>query len=260
MENAFAQSNVANFLIHVCRYAKFLGSFARSLFSPPFYFKELVEQIYQLGYKSLSIVSLTAVFTGMVLSLQTGTEMSRYGAKAYIGSVVAVSLVRELGPVLTALVIAGRVGAGIAAELGSMKVTDQVDALRAMATDPYKKLIVTRIIALMIVVPLLVAIADFVGLLGGALISVTSLNVGVELYRSTALDALLMEDLIMGIIKPFVFACIIGSIACYLGLNTEGGTKGVGSHTTQSVVLSSIAIFLVDFLITKIFFMVGGGA
>jgi len=166
--------------------------------------------------------------------------------------------VRELGPVLTALVVAGRVGAGITAELGSMRVTDQIDAMRAMATDPYKKLVATRTVSLLIMLPVLVAVADVVGILGGMLIAVTNLNVGYELYKTTVLNSLLMNDLMSGLTKPVVFAFIIGTIGCYLGMNTSGGTKGVGSATTMSVVVSSIFIFILDFIMTKIFFLLSG--
>jgi len=245
------------FLIHLYRYAGFVGTTFRAFFQRPFYFKEMLEQLYQIGYRSISIVTLTGIFTGMVMAFQTGMEMSRFGAKAYIGSVVALSLVRELGPVLTALVVAGRVGAGITAELGSMQVTDQIDAMRAMATDPYKKLVVTRIASLLIMLPILVAVADIVGLFGGMLIATTNLNVGYELYKTTVLNSLYIEDLISGITKPIVFAMLIGTIGCYLGMNTSGGTKGVGSATTMSVVISSIFIFVLDFVMTKLFFLVG---
>jgi phospholipid/cholesterol/gamma-HCH transport system permease protein len=249
--------SVGPFFGNLYKYAIFLGTTLKAAFGRPFYFHEVIEQLYQVGYRSLSIVSLTGVFTGMVMAFQTGVEMSRFGAKSYIGSVVALSLVRELGPVLTALVVAGRVGAGITAELGSMQVTDQIDAMRSMATDPYKKLVVTRIIALIIIMPILTAVADLVGLFGGMIIAVTNLNVSYALYKSTVLNALLMGDLISGFIKPFVFAVLIGTIGCYLGMNTSGGTKGVGSSTTMSVVISSIFIFILDFVMTKIFFLLG---
>jgi phospholipid/cholesterol/gamma-HCH transport system permease protein len=250
-------NKLGTFLIHLYRYAEFVWTTCKACFGKPFYLKEVIEQLYQVGYRSLSIVTLTGIFTGMVMAFQTGMEMSRFGAKAYIGSVVSLSLVRELGPVLTALVIAGRVGAGITAELGSMKVTDQIDAMRAMATDPFKKLVVTRIIALLIMVPVLTAVADLVGLFGGMIIAVTNLNVGFELYKSTVLNALLVEDLISGFTKPIAFAMLIGTIGCYLGMNTSGGTKGVGSSTTMSVVISSIFIFILYFVLNKIFFLIG---
>jgi phospholipid/cholesterol/gamma-HCH transport system permease protein len=250
-------NRITEVLIQLYKYTAFVGNTIISFFRPPVYFKETIEQLYQLGYKSLPIVTLTAIFTGMVVAFQTGTEMSRFGAKAYIGSVVAISIVRELGPVLTALVVAGRVGAGITAELGSMQVTDQINAMRAMATDPYKKLVLTRVGALIIIVPVLVAYADILGILGGAFIASTNLNVGMEMYRSTIVDALLMEDLISGLSKPVVFAFIIGTVGCYLGINASGGTKGVGNSTTLSVVISSVLIFLFDFILTKLFFMFG---
>jgi phospholipid/cholesterol/gamma-HCH transport system permease protein len=246
------------FFYHLYNYSVFLGLTLKALFKKPFYFNDVLEQLFQIGYRSLSIVSLTGIFTGMVLALQTGNELSRFGAKAYIGGIVAVSLVRELGPVLTALVVAGRVGAGITAELGSMRVTDQIDAMRAMATDPYKKLVVTRMLALFIMLPLLVAVADALGLIGGMIIAVTNLNIGFELYKSTVANALILEDLVSGLAKPFVFALLIGSVGCYLGMNTTGGTKGVGSATTLSVVISSIFIFILDFILSKLFFLISG--
>lgn len=251
-------NNLLEILIQLYRYTVFLGRVIVSFFRRPVYIRETFEQLYQLGYKSLPIVTLTAIFTGMVVAFQTGTEMSRFGAKAYIGSVVAISIVRELGPVLTALVVAGRVGAGITAELGSMQVTDQINAMRAMATDPYKKLVLTRVAALLIILPVLVVFADILGILGGAFIATTNLNVGVEIYRSTIVDALLVEDLVSGLTKPIVFAFIIGTIGCFLGINASGGTKGVGNSTTLSVVISSVLIFLFDFILTKLFFMYSG--
>jgi phospholipid/cholesterol/gamma-HCH transport system permease protein len=253
--NWIKDSPIGVFLTHVYNYILFLGTTFKAAFGGPFYFKEILEQLYQVGNRSLSIVILTGTFTGMVLAFQTGVEMERFGAKAYIGSVVLVSLVRELGPVLTALVVAGRVGAGITAELGSMKVTDQIDAMRAMAADPYKKLVFTRLTALLIMMPILVAVADLLGFFGGAIISVTNLNVGYTLYKSTALNNIYLIDLVSGIVKPLVFALIVGTIGCYLGMTTTGGTKGVGSSTTLSVVLSSIFIFVFDFILTKLFFL-----
>ncbi len=248
---------IRRLLLYVYDYFLFLVNSTKALFGKPLYFNEVIEQLYQTGYRSISIVSLTGFFTGMVMAFQTGNEMSRFGAKAYIGGVVAISLVRELGPVLTALVVAGRVGAGITAELGSMKVTDQIDAMRAMATDPYKKLVVTRMLALLIMMPVLTVLSDVVGLIGGMVIAVTNLNVGFELYKSTVMNALLIEDLISGLIKPLFFGMLISSVGCFLGMNTSGGTKGVGSSTTMSVVISSIFILVLDFILTKLTFLMG---
>jgi phospholipid/cholesterol/gamma-HCH transport system permease protein len=256
IERILKNSPPGVFFNHVYNYMLFLGTIIRSAVGGPFYIKETIEQFYQIGNRSLSIVILVGTFTGMVLAFQTGVEMGRFGAKAYIGSVVLVSLVRELGPVLTALVVAGRVGSGITAELGSMKVTDQIDAMRAMATDPYKKLVLTRLTALLIMLPILVAVADTFGFFGGAIIATTNLNVGYELYKSTALNNIYLEDLFSGLVKPVIFAIIIGTIGCYLGMKTTGGTKGVGSSTTLSVVISSIFIFVFDFILTKIFFLI----
>jgi phospholipid/cholesterol/gamma-HCH transport system permease protein len=255
IEKLFQNTPPGVFFNHIYEFIQFLGTTIKSAFGRPFYFKEIVEQFYQIGNRSLSIVVLVGTFSGMVLSFQTGVEMARFGAKAYIGSVVLVSLVRELGPVLTALVVAGRVGSGITAELGSMKVTDQIDAMRAMAADPYKKLVLTRLTALLIMLPILVAVADICGFFGGAIIATTNLNVGFALYKSTALNNIYLEDLFSGLVKPIVFAIIIGTIGCYLGMTTKGGTKGVGSSTTLSVVISSIFIFVFDFILTKIFFL-----
>ncbi len=228
----------------------------RHMFTRPTYFQTIVEQMYQIGVRSLSIVLLTCFFTGMVLALQTGYQIARFGAKVYIGVVVALSMVRELGPVLTALVVAGRVGAGIAAELGSMQVTEQIDAMRAMATNPVKKLVTTRLIALLVMLPILTIVGDLIGILGGMVISIYSLGLDFSFYKSTTIQALGMTDILTGLIKPVVFAVIIAIVGCHLGLNTSGGTEGVGKSTTMSVVTSSILIFLFDFLLVKVFFLI----
>jgi phospholipid/cholesterol/gamma-HCH transport system permease protein len=227
----------------------------RGIFRRPLYFKSIIDQMEVIGVKSLSIVLLTNFFTGMVLALQTGYQMARFGAKMYIGTVVALSVVRELGPVLTSLVVAGRVGAGIAAELGSMQVTEQIEAMRAMATDPVKKLVTTRLIALVIMLPVLTVLGDVIAMFGGLLISLYSLGLNFAFYKSSSIQALAMVDILMGITKPLVFAVVIAIIACYLGLATSGGTRGVGKSTTHAVVASSILIFLFDFLLVKIFFV-----
>lgn len=203
------------------------------------------------GVRSLPIVLLISGFTGMVLALQAGYEMAIYGAKMYVGSLISLSLIRELGPVLVAMVVAGRVGAGIAAELGSMSVTEQIDAMRALGTNPIKKLASTRLIAITIMLPILTIIGDLVGIVGGLVIAVSSLNISGSFYWSTILTAVRFEDFVIGLIKPFVFAMVISTIGCFMGFNARGGTKGVGEATTQAVVVSSILIFLLDFLITK---------
>ena len=229
--------------------------FGRSLllaFVKPFYLRDILDQMYQIGVKSLSIVMLTSTFTGLVLALQFGHEMAVYGAKMYTGSVLIVALVRELGPVMISLVVAGRVGAGITAELGSMAVTEQIDAMRALGTNPYKKLASTRLVALTLMLPLLVTIGDACGMIGGWIVSATSLGINTQFYWSMAMQYLMFSDIIAGLVKPFIFGMTIATVACYLGFTAQGGTRGVGEATTRSVVVSSILIFALDFLITKL--------
>ena len=242
-------------ILHTYRLSALFVTSIRYAFRRPSYFRTIIDQMEQIGVRSLSIVLLTCFFTGMVLALQTGYQIARFGAKVYIGIVVALSLVRELGPVLTSLVVAGRVGAGIAAELGSMQVTEQIDAMRAMGTNPIKKLVTTRLIALLIMLPILTILGDLIGIIGGMIISIYSLGLDFSYYKSSTIQALALQDVFTGLVKPVVFAAIIATVACYLGLNTTGGTQGVGKSTTLSVVTSSILIFLFDFLLVKIFFL-----
>ncbi len=239
-------------LIHIHGMTEMFGRSLVLSFIRPFYIRETLDQMYRIGVKSLSIVLMTSTFTGLVLALQFGHEMAVYGAKMYTGSVLGVAIVRELGPVIISLVVAGRVGAGITAELGSMAVTEQIDAMRALGTNPYKKLAATRFIALTIMLPMLVAIGDTCGMIGGWLVSTTSLGISTDFYWTLAIRYLEFSDVVAGLIKPFIFGMSVATIACYLGFNVTGGTKGVGEATTQSVVLSSIMIFILDFLITKV--------
>lgn len=218
----------------------------------PLYLKDILEQMNSIGVNSLSIVFLTTLFTGMVLALQSGVVMARFGAKMYVGTLVSTSMIREMGPVLVALMVAGRVGAGITAEIGSMKVTEQIDALRALGTNPIKKLVATRVVATVIMLPILTVIGDIVGILGGWLISLWSLGITTSIYRHTVLDAVTMDDIFTGVLKPIVFGFIISLVGCYMGLTTSGGTKGVGSSTTRSVVVSSVSILIVDFFLGKL--------
>ncbi len=246
------QRTFVSFLVHVHGIAEMFGRSLVLSFVRPFYLKETFEQMYYIGVKSLSIVLMTSTFTGLVLALQFGHEMSIYGAKMYTGSVLIVALVRELGPVIISLVVAGRVGAGITAELGSMAVTEQIDAMRALGTNPYKKLAATRFIALTIMLPILVIIGDLCGMIGGWIVSTTSLGISTNYFWKNSINYLYFSDVFSGILKPFVFGMTIATIACYLGFSVTGGTKGVGEATTRSVVVSSILIFVLDFLITKV--------
>lgn len=224
----------------------------RSLSRAPRYWGEMVRQMDVLGFGSLAIVLLTGTFTGMVLALNTANTLQKFGVQNVTGQLVTTSLIRELGPVLTCLMLAGRVGSGIAAELGSMLVSEQIDAMRALGTDPIKKLVVPRIVALVLMAPVLTVVCDFVGMLGGLLISVTLLQQPSSVYLASARDAVDFKEIFGGLLKPTVFGFIIAIIGCYKGLSTTGGTVGVGRSTTQSVVVASILVIAVDFLLSKI--------
>jgi len=210
-------------------------------------------QMDSIGVGSLPIVALIGAFSGIVMTLQMSRALATYGATSQTGQVVSISIVRELGPVLTALLIAGRNASGIASELGSMKVTEQIDAMRALGTDPIQKLIVPRLLATAFMQPLLTAIADFVGLLGGLLIAVTVIGNTANQYWSSAIDILALNDMVQGLMKPFVFAIVISLVGCFYGMRTSGGTQGVGLSTTKAVVVSSVWVFVIDVLITQIF-------
>jgi phospholipid/cholesterol/gamma-HCH transport system permease protein len=227
-----------------------------ALSTRPRFPQEMFLQMDTIGVGSLYIVILTGLFTGMVLALQTALSLETFGAKNYVGRLVALSMIRELGPVLTALVVSGRVGSGIAAELGSMVVTDQINAMRAMGSDPLRKLVVPRLVAALVMVPLLTILSDTIGLVGGWLITVLVLKISGGLYFQSAIDSLTLEDITGGLIKPVVFGYIIAMVGCYMGLNTSGGTQGVGRATTQSVVICSVLVLAADFVMTKIFFAI----
>ena len=227
-------------------------------FTPPYNPRGLLQQVDHIGVKSISIASVAAVFTGLVLALQTAYGLSRFGAKAYVGIIVSLSIVRELGPVLTALLVGGRVGSGITAELGSMKVTEQIDAMRAMGANPIKKLVVPRVLSAMLVLPLLTVMADILGILGGMVISRYEFQVDYQLYYNTVTRNLTVADIVSGLGKTVVFGFIIAIVGCYRGLETRGGTEGIGKATTAAVVTSAIAIIISDFFLTKFFWWLEG--
>jgi phospholipid/cholesterol/gamma-HCH transport system permease protein len=227
--------------------------FVHYLFRRPFEARLLIEQLDSIGWRSLNVVNLTAVFTGMVLALQMGGFLSRFGAKIYVSRIMGISLLREMGPVLTALMIGARVGAGIAAELGSMTVTEQVDAMRALASSPVKKLVVPRVLATIVILPVLTMIADAVGLFGGWLISVTQLGVSAEFFYTSLIHNVSVGDLVSGLAKALFFGYLIAIIACEKGLAARGGADGVGRATTSAVVAASISILVADFFLTKLF-------
>ena len=239
----------------------------RFIFARPFYGGDLVQQMDAIGVQSLGIVLLTGFFTGMVLALQSSVQLQAFGAQIYIGRLVSASMIRELGPVLAGLMVAGRVGSGIAAQLGSMKVTEQIDALNTLGTDPIKKLVTPRVLAALIMLPLLTVINDFVGILGGNIIASVYLKLPSSLYWQTVWEQVASDgftfryipnDFIQGLLKPFVFGGIISVTACYFGLATSGGTEGVGIATTRTVVTSSILILVIDYFLTQILLAVIG--
>ena len=212
---------------------------------------EVVAQIEQIGVRSLAVAVLTAIFSSLVMTIQFAVQLSRFGAKEYVGNVVAVSLVRELGPVLTALMVGGRVGAGITAELGSMAVTEQIDAMRAMCADPIQRLVVPRVLAGAIALPLLTILADLLGVFAATLIASFDTHVSLSFFYSSVTSAVEISDVVGGLIKTVFFGALITLIACYRGLTTRGGTQGVGTATTRTVVITSITTLIADFLLTK---------
>jgi len=224
---------------------------------PPLRGRQIAEQMSKIGVDSLPIVSMISLFTGMVLALQSAYQMQRFTAEMYIASLVAFSMLRELGPVLTALIVAGRVGASITAELGTMKVTEQIDALETLATNPVKYLVVPRFLALIVMVPFLTLYADFIGILGGYAIGVYKLGISHAMYMKNTWDPLKYKDMYTGLIKSFFFAVIVCIVACYEGMTTEGGAEGVGRSTTASVVISFILIIASDCLFTALFYFIG---
>jgi phospholipid/cholesterol/gamma-HCH transport system permease protein len=239
-------------LLEVQEYVRLSGDAVRSSFSRPFYAHDLVEQLEAIGLGSLTVVLLTGFFTGAVLALQSGMTLDQFGARPFVGRLISASMIKELGPVLTALMLAGRVGSGIAAELGSMVVTDQVSALRALGTDPVRKLVVPRVLAGFIMCPILTVVSNAVGLLGGWIMAVTQLRVASSVYWQAVIDGLYMNDLWMGLIKPFFLGFVIVTIGCHVGLRTRGGTQGVGRATTNAVVAASVTVLMVDFFVTRL--------
>lgn len=223
-----------------------------SAFRRPFYARDTITQMDSIGVGSMAVVMLTGFFTGAVLTLQTAKTLTTFGAVGFTGTAVALSLVRELGPVLASLMVAGRAGSGMASELGSMLVTEQINAMRALGTDPIKKLVVPRVAATTAMMPLLTIVADALGIIGGLVIAGFVLQISASQYLSSAWNGLEYMDLFGGLLKPVVFGATIALVGCHCGLRTYGGTQGVGRSTTQAVVASSILILVFDFLLTKI--------
>jgi phospholipid/cholesterol/gamma-HCH transport system permease protein len=254
-----------DFLARVGRvFLAFLGAAGRlALFAlqamshclrPPFYPRLVLRQLVDIGYYSLPVVGLTALFTGVVLALQTHTGFSRINAEGAVALVVVLSVVRELGPVIASLMVAGRIGAAMAAEIGTMRVTDQIDALSTLSTNPYKYLVVPRLVAGTIAMPALVLIADIIGVFGGFLVGVYKLDFNPGSYIGQTVDYLHSDDVVSGLIKAAVFGFTIALMGCYHGYHSRGGAEGVGTATTYSVVSASIMILLLDSALTSVLF------
>ncbi|HYB20546.1 MAG TPA: ABC transporter permease [Thermodesulfobacteriota bacterium] len=224
------------------------------IFRPPFDLRNILKQVEYVGIKSVPVVLITGAFTGMVLALQSYTGFKRFNAEAFVGTVVALSMTRELGPVLSGLMVSGRVGSAMAAELGTMQVTEQIDALYTLAINPIKYLVVPRFLASLIVMPILTAFADVLGILGGYLISVILLGSNPTIYIRRTYDYLDLEDVYIGLFKACIFGMIIATIGCYQGINTRGGAEGVGKGTTNAVVISSLLVLVANYFITALFF------
>jgi phospholipid/cholesterol/gamma-HCH transport system permease protein len=254
-----------NFLAHLGRVvlALFAEAGRASLFlrdaviqglSPPFYPRQLLLQMLRIGYFSLPVVGLTAFFTGGVLALQIYIGSSRFNAESLVSSIVALGITRELGPVLAGLMVAGRVSAAIAAELGTMRVTEQIDALTTLSTNPFRYLVAPRLLAALITIPLLVAIADTIGIMGGYVVGTGSLGFNGAAYLKNTVDFLEFDDVFSGLIKAAVFGFIIALMGCYHGFNSKGGAQGVGRATTNAVVSASILILAANYVLTSLLF------
>ena len=249
--DSFARKSVSS----VQDYAILSGRALTNLFRRPHYFNDIFTQADLIGVGSIPIVILTGFFTGAVLALQSASSLAQFGATAITGTLVSLSMIKELGPVLTSLMISGRNASGMASELGSMVVTEQIDAMRALGTDPMKKLVVPRMVATVVMNFFLTIISDTVGTLGGAVVAIFLLGQSGSQYFHTAYQSLTYPDVLQGLVKPIFFGFIIASIGCYFGMSTRGGTQGVGRATTQAVVWASVLIIVIDFIISR--FMIG---
>jgi phospholipid/cholesterol/gamma-HCH transport system permease protein len=243
-----------NFFAATGRLAFFTGGALSKCFTPKIYFRNLGRQIIEIGYYSLPVVGLTAIFTGAVLALQSYSGFSRFSAESAIPNVVVLSICRELGPVLAGLMVAGRVGAAMAAEIGTMRVTEQIDALTTLSTNPIRYLIVPRLLAAILVMPCLVLIAAIIGVYGGYLVSVHKLGFAPGTYLKNTVDFVEFMDVFSGLVKASVFGFIIALMGCYHGFHSKGGAQGVGQATTNAVVSASILILLSNYLLTEMFF------
>jgi len=242
-------------LAYCGRMATLGGQALRAMVTPPYDFDAWLAEMEQIGVRSFGVAAITTVFTGMVLALQTSYSLPSIGVKYYIGTVVSKSLVRELGPVLIALIVGGRVGTGMTAELGTMKVTEQIDAMRSMAADPVKKLVAPKLAAALLMFPLLTILGDALGILGGLLIAVFQLKITAGFYLNDVLTAITINDIFSGIGKSIFFAYWVAIVGCYNGLGASGGADGVGRATTNTVVVTAVLVLVTDFFLTKLFYI-----
>lgn len=242
------------FLQATGKLARFTATSLRHCVTPPFFPRAIFTQMLRIGYFSLPVVGLTAIFTGAVLALQIYVGGSRFNAEGFVGQVVVIAMVRELGPVLAALMVAGRVSSAIAAEIGTMRVTEQIDALTTLATNPFKYLIAPRLIAATLTMPLLVLIADIIGVMGGYLAATRRLGLNAGVYMESTVNVLEIDDVTSGLTKAAVFGFIIALMGCYHGYHSRGGAQGVGAATTNAVVTASVLILLFNYILTDFFF------
>jgi phospholipid/cholesterol/gamma-HCH transport system permease protein len=252
---AWLGAGVLGLVEYIGELAMFAVSGILHIFSPPWYPRQLGRAFMEIGYFSLPVVALTALFTGMVLALQSYTGFSRFGAESAIASVVVLSVTRELGPVLAGLMVSGRAGAAIAAELGTMRVTDQIDALTTLSTEPMKYLVAPRLLAATIALPVLVALADILGVMGGYLVATQKLGFSSGGYLISTFTNLQAQDVISGLIKAAVFGFVIALMGCFNGYRSRGGAQGVGAATTSAVVSASILILALDYVLTQVLFV-----
>lgn len=255
--NGFVDTFIKRKVLAVQEFTELFVQSSRHAFTRPRYLVDTLIQMDIIGFGSLPIVLLTGLSIGGVLALQSYRTLSRFGESALLGQVVALSMVREIGPVLTALMVAGRNSSGMASEIGSMLVSEQVDAMRALGTDPLRKLVTPRLYATLTTLPLLTILSDFFGMLGGALVSMSTARLSWSEYWYSAYEALQFEDCFQGLLKPFFFAIIIALVGCFFGLHTTGGTEGVGRSTTRAVVVACVLILVVDFFVTKFLIAIG---
>jgi phospholipid/cholesterol/gamma-HCH transport system permease protein len=245
---------IERFFTEIGRFFEMVGRVFAWTPRPPYDWRELLRQMVKVGVDSVPVVLLTAMFTGMVMALQTFTVLRRFNAESYVGSLVALSMVRELSAVLSGLIVAGRAGSAMGAELGTMRVTEQIDALEVMATDPVHYLVVPRVWAATIMLPLLVVLANGIGIFGGYLVSVVLMGANPVSYMDNTFQFMDMNDLVSGLLKAAVFGFLIAAIGCMQGFYTTGGAEGVGRSTTKAVVVASIAILISDFFLTRLLF------